>query len=63
MKYTGKYFLLAVMFVAVAGLSLRAQVNYLAPSNALVSPPPEETSGAINRTRPSSQSPAGSTAK
>src|SRR6204780_5394303 len=40
MKYTGKYFLLAVMFVAVAGLSLRAQVNYLAPSNALVSTPP-----------------------
>jgi hypothetical protein len=32
--------LLAVMFVAVAGLSLRAQVNYLAPSNALVSTPP-----------------------
>jgi Ca-activated chloride channel family protein len=28
------------MFVAVAGLSLRAQVNYLAPSNALVSTPP-----------------------
>jgi len=40
MKYTGKYFLLAGMFVAVAGLSLRAQVNYLAPSNALVSAPP-----------------------
>ena len=40
MKYTGKYFLLAGMFVAVAGLSLRAQVNYLAPSNALASPPP-----------------------
>jgi Ca-activated chloride channel family protein len=40
MKYMGKYFLLAGMFVAVAGLSLRAQVNYLAPSNALVSTPP-----------------------
>ena len=40
MKYTGKYFLLAGMFVAVAGVSLRAQVNYLAPSNALVSAPP-----------------------
>jgi Ca-activated chloride channel family protein len=40
MKYIGKYFLLAGMFVAVAGLSLRAQVNYLAPSNALVSTPP-----------------------
>jgi Ca-activated chloride channel homolog len=39
MKYTGKYFLLAGIFVAVAGLSLRAQVNYLAPSNALVSAP------------------------
>src|SRR5271170_6418932 len=39
MKYIGKYFLLAGMFVAVAGLSLRAQVNYLAPSNALVSAP------------------------
>ena len=39
MKYIGKYFLLAGMFVAVAGLSLRAQVNYLAPSNVLVSTP------------------------
>jgi len=39
MKYIGKYFLLAGVFVAVAGLSLRAQVNYLAPSNALVSAP------------------------
>ncbi len=39
MKYIGKYFLLAGMFVAVAGLSLRAQVNYLAPSNALVTAP------------------------
>jgi len=39
MKYTGKYFLLAGVFVAVAGLSLRAQVNYLAPSNALVAAP------------------------
>jgi VWFA-related protein len=39
MKYTGKYFLLGVL-VAVAGLQLRAQVTYLAPSNALVSLPP-----------------------
>jgi Ca-activated chloride channel homolog len=39
MKYTGKYFLLAGAFVAVAGLPLRAQVTYLAPSNALVSSP------------------------
>src|ERR1700685_1823416 len=39
MKYIGKYFLLAGVFVAVAGLSLRAQVNYLAPSNALVAAP------------------------
>jgi Ca-activated chloride channel homolog len=39
MKYMGKYFLLAWMLVAVAGLPLRAQVTYLAPSNALVSSP------------------------
>jgi len=39
MKYMGKYFLLAGMLVAVAGLPLRAQVTYLAPSNALVSSP------------------------
>jgi VWFA-related protein len=38
MKYIGKYFLLGVL-VAVAGLPLRAQVTYLAPSNALVSSP------------------------
>ena len=38
MKYTGKYFLLAGILVAVAW-PLRAQVTYLAPSNALVSPP------------------------
>jgi len=41
MKYTGKYFLLAGMVVAVAGLSpLRAQETYLAPGSALFSPPP-----------------------
>ncbi|MGA8491723.1 MAG: VWA domain-containing protein [Terriglobales bacterium] len=46
MKYTGKYFLLAGLFVAVAALSLPAQVNYLAPSNALLSaPPPSSDSG------------------
>jgi Ca-activated chloride channel family protein len=39
MKYTGKYFLLAEILVAVAWLPLRAQVTYLAPSNALVSSP------------------------
>jgi Ca-activated chloride channel family protein len=39
MKYIGKYFLLGAL-VAVAGLQLRAQVTYLAPSNALVSLPP-----------------------
>jgi Ca-activated chloride channel homolog len=39
MKYIGKYFLLGVL-VAVAGLPLRAQENYLAPGNALVSSPP-----------------------
>jgi Ca-activated chloride channel family protein len=38
MKYTGKYFLLAGSLVGVAGLPLRAQVNYLAPASALVSP-------------------------
>jgi Ca-activated chloride channel homolog len=40
MKYMGKYFLLAGMLVAAAGLPLRAQVTYLAPSNGLVSSPP-----------------------
>ena len=39
MKYTGKYFLLAGILVAAAWLPLRAQVTYLAPSNALVSSP------------------------
>jgi VWFA-related protein len=39
MKYTGKYFLLAGILVAAAWLPLRAQVTYLAPSNALVSAP------------------------
>jgi Ca-activated chloride channel homolog len=39
MKYIGKYFLLVGIFVAVAGSWLRAQVNYLAPSNSLVSAP------------------------
>jgi VWFA-related protein len=39
MKYTGKHFLLAGLFLAVAGLPLRAQVTYLAPSNALVAAP------------------------
>jgi VWFA-related protein len=39
MKYTGKYFLLAGILVGVAWLPLRAQVTYLAPSNALVSSP------------------------
>jgi VWFA-related protein len=40
MKYTGKYFLLAGLLLAVAGLPLRAQVSYLAPANALVSSTP-----------------------
>jgi Ca-activated chloride channel homolog len=39
MKYTGKYCLLAGILVGVAWLPLRAQVTYLAPSNALVSSP------------------------
>ncbi|MGC1434550.1 MAG: VWA domain-containing protein [Terriglobales bacterium] len=39
MKYTGKYFLLAGILVAAVWLPLRAQVTYLAPSNALVSSP------------------------
>jgi len=39
MKYTGKYFLLAGILAAAAWLPLRAQVTYLAPSNALVSSP------------------------
>jgi Ca-activated chloride channel family protein len=38
MKYTGKYFLLAGLLLAVAGLPLRAQVSYLAPTDGLVSP-------------------------
>jgi Ca-activated chloride channel family protein len=38
MKYIGKYFLLGAL-VAAAGLPLRAQVTYLAPSNGLVSSP------------------------
>jgi len=37
MKYTGKYFLLAGVLLAVAAMPLRAQVSYLAPANALVS--------------------------
>ena len=40
MKYTGTYFLLAGLLLAVAGLPLRAQVSYLAPANALVSSTP-----------------------
>jgi Ca-activated chloride channel homolog len=39
MKYMGKYLLLGGVLVAFAGLP-QAQVTYLAPSNALVSPPP-----------------------
>jgi VWFA-related protein len=39
MKYIGKYFLLGTL-LAAAWLPLRAQVSYLAPSNALVSSPP-----------------------
>jgi Ca-activated chloride channel family protein len=39
MKYTGKHFLLAALFLAVAWLPLRAQVSYLGPGNALVSSP------------------------
>src|ERR1700680_1142725 len=35
MKYTGKYFLLAGLLLAVAGSPLRAQVAYLAPGNGL----------------------------
>ena len=35
MKYTGKYFLLAGLLLAVAGFPLRAQVAYLAPGNGL----------------------------
>ncbi len=44
MKYTGKYFLLAGLFLAVAGLPLRAQVSYFAPSGGLAastSPSPD----------------------
>jgi len=40
MKYTGKYFLLAGLFLSVAGLPLQAQVSYLAPASALVSSTP-----------------------
>jgi Ca-activated chloride channel homolog len=39
MKYTGKQFLLAAMFLAMAGLPLQAQVTYLAPGNSLVAAP------------------------
>src|SRR5271168_4047704 len=39
MKYTGKHFLLAGLFLAIAGLPLRAQVTYLTPSIALVAAP------------------------
>jgi Ca-activated chloride channel family protein len=39
MKYMGKYFLLLGLLLAPAELPLLAQVNYLAPGNALVSPP------------------------
>src|ERR1700746_2483773 len=39
MKYIGKHFLLAGVFLVIAGLPLRAQVTYLAPSNALVAAP------------------------
>jgi Ca-activated chloride channel family protein len=35
MKYMGKYFFLAGLFLAMAGLPLRAQVNYLAPGSAM----------------------------
>jgi Ca-activated chloride channel homolog len=35
MKYTGKYFLLAGLLLAVAGFPLRAQVGYLTPDNPL----------------------------
>jgi len=39
MKYTGKYFLLAGLLLAVAGLPLRAQVAYLVPGNGLAASP------------------------
>lgn len=37
MKYTGKYFFLVGLLVALTGLPLQAQVSYLAPTSALVS--------------------------
>ena len=40
MKYIGKYFLLAGCLWPWLVCQLRAQVSYLAPGNALVSPPP-----------------------
>jgi VWFA-related protein len=43
MKYMGKYFLLIVLLLALARLPLLAQVNYLAPSNALVTSPSSNT--------------------
>jgi VWFA-related protein len=43
MKYTGKYFLLAELALAVAGLPLQAQVAYLAPGNGLAAPPSSTT--------------------
>jgi VWFA-related protein len=43
MKYMGKYFLLIGLLLALAGLPLFAQVNYLAPGNALVSSPSSNT--------------------
>jgi Ca-activated chloride channel family protein len=43
MKYMGKYFLLIGLLLAPAELPLLAQVNYLAPGNALVSPPSSNT--------------------
>src|SRR5262249_26289367 len=44
MKYTGKYFLLAGMVLAMAGSPLRAQVTFLTPGNNLVSSPAPSTS-------------------
>ena len=48
MKYTGKYFLLAGLLMAGAGLPLRAQVTYLAPANALVSSTPSSSDSEDN---------------
>src|SRR5579862_8656317 len=42
MKYMAKYFFLGLL-VAMAGIPLRAQVSYLAPGNALVSPAPSSS--------------------